>query len=87
MWAAHLLYHFATAWTSSLSFVTPLQILFLDSGLLLSLYVIIRIAEQYVDGMRRIVALAAPWAILSMGLYAVGIWILFQPMEMRGMAH
>ena len=27
MWAAHLLYHFATAWSHSLSFVTPVQIL------------------------------------------------------------
>ncbi|MFL6450639.1 MAG: cytochrome c oxidase assembly protein [Bryobacteraceae bacterium] len=87
MWAAHLLYHFVTAWTSLLSFITPLQILCLDAGLLLTLYVILRIAEQYGSRMRQIVGLAAPWAILSLGLYAAGIWILFQPMEMRGMTH
>lgn len=87
MWAAHLLYHFATAWTTSLSFVTPLQILFLDAGLLLTLYVIVRIAEQYGERVRHTVAVAAPWAVLSFGLYVVGIWILFQTMEMRGMAH
>jgi hypothetical protein len=87
MWAAHLLYHFATAWTNSLSFVTPLQILSLDLGLLLSLYVMLRIAEQYANRMRQAIAIAAPWALLSLVLYISGIWILFQPMEMRGMIH
>ena len=87
MWAAHLLYHFATAWTTSLSFVTPLQIVCLDAGLLLTLYVILRVAEQYRAGMRQAIAIAVPWAALSIALYGAGIWILFQPMEMRGMLH
>jgi ferredoxin len=87
MWAAHLFYHFATAWTTSLSFVTPLQIVFLDAGLLLTLYVILRVAEQYGTRMRDVIAIAAPWAALSIALYGAGIWILFQPMEMRGMIH
>jgi hypothetical protein len=87
MWAAHLLYHFATAWTSAASIVTPVQILLLGAGLLLSLYVILRIAEQSVQGMRRALTVAAPWAALCLTLYVAGIWILFQPMEMRGMIH
>jgi hypothetical protein len=87
MWAAHLMYHFATAWTSRLSFVTPVQILLLGAGLLLSLYVILRIAEQSVQRTRRVLAVAAPWAALCLMLYAAGIWILFQPMQMRGMLH
>jgi cytochrome c oxidase assembly factor CtaG len=87
MWAAHLLYHVAPAWTTSLAFVTPTQILCLDAGLLLTLYVILRIAEQHAQGMRRVLAIAAPWALLSFALYGAGIWILFQPMEMRGMVH
>ncbi|MFL6417712.1 MAG: cytochrome c oxidase assembly protein [Bryobacteraceae bacterium] len=87
MWAAHLLYHFASAWSNSVSFVTPLQIICLDAGLLLTLYVILRVAEQYGAGMRRVMAIAAPWAALSIALYGAGIWILFQPMEMRGMIH
>lgn len=87
MWAAHLLYHVAPAWTTSLAFVTPAQILCLNAGLLLTLYVILRIAEQYGQGGRRVLAIAAPWALLSFALYGAGIWILFQPMEMRGMVH
>jgi hypothetical protein len=87
MWAAHLLFHFATAWTTSLSFVTPLQILLLNAGLLLSLYVILRIAEQYGNGIRRVFPVALPWAAVAITLYATGVWILFQPMEMRGMVH
>ncbi len=87
MWAAHLLYHFATAWTTSLAFVTPVQILLLNAGLLLSLYVILRIAEQYGNEMRRVFPVALPWAAVAVALYAAGIWILFQPMEMRGMIH
>jgi polyferredoxin len=87
MWAAHLLYHFASAWTAPMSFVTPAQILCLNAGLLLTLYVILRIAEQYGNRMRQISAIAAPWAVLSLALYLAGIWILFQRMEMRGMIH
>jgi hypothetical protein len=87
MWAAHLLYHFASAWNASLSFVTPSQILCLDAGLLLTLYVMLRIAEQYGGRMRQTIAIAAPWAAVSLLLYVAGICILFQPMEMRGMAH
>jgi cytochrome c oxidase assembly factor CtaG/polyferredoxin len=87
MWAAHLLYHFATAWTSPLSFVTPAQIICLDVGLLFTLYVMLRIAEQTTAGIERVAAVIAPWAVLAIALFAVGIWILFQPMEMRGMVH
>jgi hypothetical protein len=29
--------------------------------------------------------LLAPWACLAVLLYATGVWIVFQPMEMRGM--
>ncbi len=87
MWAAHLLYHFATAWFNSLSFVTPVQILCLDAGLLLSLYVIVRLAGQYGTRLTQRIAIATPWAALSLLLYVAGVWILFQPMEMRGMIH
>ncbi len=106
MWAAHLLYHFATGWESVLpaaervlgfpiasaamatipSWLTPAQILLLDAGLLLTLYVIWRIAMQYAGRAVRAVPLTAPWATLACTLYAVGVWILFQPMQMRGMA-
>jgi hypothetical protein len=29
--------------------------------------------------------LFAPWAGLAIGLYVVGVWIIFQPMQMRGL--
>ena len=107
MWAAHLLYHFITGWSSALpavqralsgtmqaavipfvpDWLTPAQILLLDAGLLLTLYVAWRIANQYGEQMRKAVAILMPWALLSVSLYVVGIWILLQPMEMRGMTH
>jgi hypothetical protein len=59
----------------------------LDAGLLLTLYVTWRIANQYARQMRKAAAILLPWAILSLSLYALGIWILLQPMEMRGMVH
>lgn len=87
MWAAHLFYHFATAWFTSLSFVTPIQILCLDAGLLLTLYVIVRLAGQYGSRVSQTIAIAVPWAVVSLLLYVAGVWVLFQPMEMRGMVH
>ena len=107
MWAAHLLYHFATGWSSAgpaiervisgamktlptpfvPDWLTPAQILILDAGLLLTLYVAWRIASQYTQRIGKALAILLPWAALSVCLYAVGIWILLQPMEMRGMMH
>jgi cytochrome c oxidase assembly factor CtaG/ferredoxin len=59
----------------------PLEILFLDLGLLLSLYTGYRLALA--ESPRPLRALA-PWALLLVILFVVGLWILFQPMEMRG---
>ena len=67
--------------------LTPAQILILDAGLLLTLYVAWRIANQYARKLRNAIAVLLPWAILSLALYAAGVWILLQPMEMRGMMH
>jgi hypothetical protein len=60
----------ATTW------LLPLEILFLDVGLLLSLYTGYRLAPT-----RKALA---PWALLLVLLFAAGVWILFQPMQMRG---
>jgi hypothetical protein len=54
----------------------PLEILFLDVGLLLSLYTGYRLAPT--------LRALAPWALLMILLFAVGVWVLFQPMQMRG---
>ncbi len=60
------------------------EILFLDVGLLLSCYAGYRIANSQAS--RSLVALKAfiPWAALMLLLFATGIWIVFQPMQMRG---
>jgi hypothetical protein len=45
-------------------------------GLLLSLYAAYRLAPS--------LKALLPWALLLVLLFAVGVWILFQPMQMRG---
>jgi cytochrome c oxidase assembly factor CtaG len=58
------------------AWLLPLEILFLDVGLLLSLYAAYRLAPT-----RKALA---PWALLLVLLFAAGVWLLFQPMQMRG---
>ena len=74
MWAAHLLFHFANFFAVA-AWLPAVQILLLDSGLLLALYLAWKITKNSM----------LPWAALACALYATGIWILFQPMQMRGM--
>jgi cytochrome c oxidase assembly factor CtaG len=64
-----------------------LEILVLDAGLLLTLYCAWRVAKSLVYRVRPALALMLPWAGFAVALYAVGVWILFQPMQMRGMLH
>jgi hypothetical protein len=54
----------------------PLELLFLDVGLLLSLYTGYHLAPT--------LKALVPWALLLVMLFAAGVWILFQPMQMRG---
>jgi len=74
MWAAHVAYHALGAFVPD---VIPLEIILLNGGLLVALYLMWRVAQSSWR-------LAAPWAALALSLYAVGLWILFQPMQMRG---
>jgi cytochrome c oxidase assembly factor CtaG len=60
-----------------------LEILFLDVGLLLSLYAAWRVACSQAPAGRALRAFL-PWALLIVLLFAVGVWTLFQPMQMRG---
>jgi hypothetical protein len=61
-----------------------LEILFLDLGLLLSLYAAHRIALAQAPGLPRALKALAPWALLLVLLFAAGVWIVLQPMQMRG---
>jgi cytochrome c oxidase assembly factor CtaG/polyferredoxin len=64
----------------------PLEITALGVGLLVTLFVAWRIALDVAPEWRRAMGHFAPWAVLACGLWAAGLWILFQPMEMRGAA-
>jgi hypothetical protein len=62
-----------------------LELIFLDLGLLLTLYTAWRVAHRFADGERMALTVMSPWAGLACALYAAGVWIVFQPMQMRGM--
>lgn len=61
-----------------------LEVLFLDLGLLLSLYTGYRIALVQSPRWSQALWALAPWALLIGLLFAAGIWLVFQPMQMRG---
>jgi cytochrome c oxidase assembly factor CtaG/polyferredoxin len=80
----------APDWSTAFMFVPPdwlltLQILLLDLGLLLTLYATWRIALRFTSRAAGALALLGPWAGLALSLYSIGVWIVFQPMQMRGM--
>jgi len=60
------------------------EIIFLDLGLLLSLYTGYRISQSQLSRWSQAMWAFAPWALLMCVLFAVGVWIVFQPMQMRG---
>jgi cytochrome c oxidase assembly factor CtaG/ferredoxin len=61
-----------------------LEILFLDLGLLLSLYTAYRISCAHTKQTLQTLKALAPWALLIVLLFATGVWIVLQPMQMRG---
>jgi cytochrome c oxidase assembly factor CtaG len=75
----------ASAYAAIPSWLQPLQILLLDAGLLLTLYVAWRTAQRVAPGLESQLRVFAPWCVVACVLYIAGIWILFQPMQMRGM--
>ncbi len=60
------------------------EILLLDLGLLLSLYTGYRIARLATNRPALACRALAPWALLMTWLFAAGVWIVLQPMQMRG---
>jgi ferredoxin len=66
------------------SWLLPLEVLLLQGGLILSLVAGYCIARRE-EGSRRSAGRAfLPWAVLATVLALVGIWLMTQPMEMRG---
>jgi len=69
----------------SFDWLPSLDLLLLDLGLLFSLYLGWRIASRFNLSFVQTLRLNAPWAGLAFVLYSIGVWIIFQPMQMRGM--
>jgi len=69
----------------SLDWLPSFELLLLDLGLLLTLYISWRIASRFQLNFVQTLRLNAPWAALAVALYLIGVWIIFQPMQMRGM--
>jgi cytochrome c oxidase assembly factor CtaG len=63
-----------------------LEIVCLDCGLLLSLYAAYRIALTHAGSLGQSLKAFTPWAVLLVLLFAAGVWIVLQPMQMRGMS-
>jgi hypothetical protein len=63
-------------------YVQPLEIGFLVLGLAGSLLVIHQLAEG--DCAERPLRAFAPWAAVAVGLWVAAMWMMFQPMDMRG---
>jgi cytochrome c oxidase assembly factor CtaG len=61
-----------------------LEILFLGVGLVVSLYSGYRIALAQSEQLSPAFKIVLPWALLMILLYAAGVWIVLQPMQMRG---
>jgi hypothetical protein len=80
----------APAWFLSSAMPTfdwlpSLDLLLLDLGLLFTLYLGWRLASRFRLTFGQTLRLNAPWAGLAFVLYSIGVWIIFQPMQMRGM--
>jgi cytochrome c oxidase assembly factor CtaG/ferredoxin len=71
-----------TSWT--IPQLLDLEILFLDLGLLVSLYAGWKIANRYGNENSRALLIFAPWSVLYILFFLTAIWIVFQPMDMRG---
>jgi hypothetical protein len=67
------------------SWIPSVELCFLDLGLLLTLYATWRVARRLSTGDGMALAAMSPWAVLAGALYSAGVWIVFQPMQMRGM--
>jgi hypothetical protein len=74
---------FATPWFTP-DTVLGIEIAILGVGLVVSVAVAWRLSLGLASSPRKAIGLAAPWGVVAVSLYLVGIWILHQPMEMRG---
>lgn len=66
------------------AWLIPVEIVALDAGLLGSLLVLWRIARREHGDETTARRAFVPWAALVVCLFAAGVWLLLQPMDMRG---
>ncbi len=66
------------------SWLLPIELVFLQGGLLFSLVASFRIARREEGEKKTALGAFLPWAVLATILSLMGIWLLIQPMEMRG---
>lgn len=64
-------------------FVQPLELGFLVLGLAGSLLVTHRLAQDEAEAGAHPVRAFIPWAAICLALWAAGVWLILQPMEMR----
>ena len=64
---------------------TSWELVILGAGLLVSLAVCWRTARQLTTAVPTALKLSFPWGGLAFLLYLIGVWIMLQPMQMRGM--
>jgi hypothetical protein len=64
--------------------VPRMEIVALDVGLLMTLYAAFRIARTQAKKTSQALKAFFPWAMLAFCLFALGVWIVLQPMQMRG---
>jgi ferredoxin len=60
------------------------EILSLDLGFLVSLYAGWKIAQRYHQSKNRALLILIPWSVLYLLFFLVAIWLIFQPMDLRG---
>jgi cytochrome c oxidase assembly factor CtaG/polyferredoxin len=77
--------HWATGSGIQAETLQQIQFVLLDGGLLISLYAGWKLAQQMTHAHGRPLRMWVPWSLAVLCLYAFGLWILTQPMEMRGM--
>ena len=66
------------------AWLIPIEILFLELGLLVTLVVAYRIGEREEGSGAPALRAALPWGMVAVALSVLGAWLLLQPMEMRG---
>jgi hypothetical protein len=70
---------------SLVPWLLPLELLYLNFGLCVSLYAIYRVARNDMPSSRWIGG-AAPWVLFVVTFFACCVWVILQPMQMRGVS-